>query len=241
MDYDRLLAPLDGFSETVRNFVRSGGLGLNVTVPFKQQACAIADQLSERAQRAGAVNTLTCMTGERLSGDNTDGAGLVRDLTHNQHVPLKGARILLLGAGGAARGVLGPLLEQKPVQLVLANRTASRAVELARMFSDQGLIRGCGFDDLGSTTYDLVINATSAGLDNQCPPIPHSAIGPNTFCYDMFYSEQPTAFVRLGRDRGAAHAVDGLGMLVEQAAESFHIWRGVKPDTAPVITGLRGG
>lgn len=241
ISYERLLAPLNEFKETVREFVAEGGLGMNVTVPFKQQAWAISDQLSDRAQRAGAVNTLTRMAGDKLSGDNTDGVGLVQDLTVNHRVPVTGARILLLGAGGAARGVLGPLLALHPAQLVVANRTADRAVELARLFVDLGLIRGCGFDELGPSAYDIIINATSAGLNDQVPPIARTAIGPDTFCYDMFYADQPTAFVRFAQERDAAAAVDGLGMLVEQAAESFYIWRGIRPETAPVIAALRRG
>ncbi len=240
MTYERLLAPLNEFEETVYGFVQSGGLGMNITVPFKQQAWAMSDQLSERANRAGAVNTLTRMADGKLSGDNTDGAGLVRDLRFNCQVPVRGARILLLGAGGAARGVLAPLLALHPAQLVVANRTAERAVELARLFVEQGLVRGCGFDELGHGAYDVIINATSAGLHDQVPPLPRAAIGRETFCYDMFYADEPTAFVRYGRERGAARAVDGLGMLVEQAAESFFIWRGIRPDTGPVIAALRG-
>ena len=241
MTYDRLLAPLNEFEKTVQDFVSSGGQGMNVTVPFKQQAWAISDQLSDRAQRAGAVNTLTCMADGKLSGDNTDGAGLVRDLTLNHRVSVAGSRVLILGAGGAARGVLAPLLSLHPARLVVANRTAERAVELARLFIDQGLVMGCGFERVGHEAFDLIINATSAGLHDQTPPLPRASIGQDTVCYDMFYADEPTAFVRLGLERGCALAIDGLGMLVEQAAESFSIWRGIMPDTAPVIHALRVG
>lgn len=239
--YEKLLAPLNEFEETVLAFIRSGGRGINVTVPFKQQAWAMAGVLSEKAQRAGAVNTLTLMADGNLSGDNTDGVGLVRDLVNNVGLKLNGCRILLVGAGGAARGVLAPLMEQHPALLVIANRTVSRAVELAVLFSDQGLVKGCGFDDLGSAPYDIIINATSAGLQKQLPPLPRTSIGPHTLCYDMMYADTPTDFVKYGEERGAARAVDGLGMLVEQAAESFFIWRGIRPETAPVIASLRAG
>ncbi|HFD81234.1 MAG TPA: shikimate dehydrogenase [Gammaproteobacteria bacterium] len=237
--YDALCVDTEIFAQAVAAFLIGGGSGLNVTVPFKAEAWEIADELSERARRAGAVNTLMIREDGSLFGDNTDGIGLVRDLTQNLGIALEGRSILLLGAGGAARGVLAPLLEQKPARLVIANRTPGRARELAEEFADLGNVSGCGFDELRGQRFDLVINATSAGLEDQVPPLPEGVIGPQSSCYDLMYGDEPTAFVRHARAQGAAHAFDGLGMLVEQAAESFRIWRGVMPETAPVIDKLR--
>jgi shikimate dehydrogenase len=197
--------------------------------------------LSERAQRAGAVNTLMVSANRGLFGDNTDGAGLIRDLTGNLQIAVSGRRVLMLGAGGAARGILAPLLDQKPSRLVIANRTVERAVELAGLFGDLGRVEGCGFDALRGERFDLVINATAAGLGGEVPDLPERVIDPETLCYDLMYGSEPTAFMRYATARGAADAHDGLGMLVEQAAESFRIWRGVLPHTAPVIAALRRG
>ncbi len=236
----RLVAP-GGFPAAVAAFLREeGGKGLNVTVPFKQDAWALADERSERAARAGAVNTLVVRTDGSLFGDTTDGVGLVRDLTGNLQLPLERKDILLLGAGGAVRGVLEPLLELRPQRLVIANRTASKAIELAQDFSPLGNIEGCGFADLEEQRFDLVINGTAAGLQGEVPAIPDSVLGSSSSGYDMMYGKEPTAFVRWCRERGAALAADGLGMLVEQAAESFYLWRGVRPETGPVISALRG-
>jgi shikimate dehydrogenase len=206
-------------------------------VPFKQQAWELADILSERAEPAGAVNTLMLKDGA-LYGDNTDGAGLVRDLTRNHDVVLKDKRILMLGAGGAARGVMLPLLEQKPVSLHIANRTVSRAQELVERFAEYGELSASGFDTLRDS-FDIIINATAAGLEGNVPPLPDGIVGEHCLCYDMMYSSEPTAFVRYCVERKAAKAIDGLGMLVEQAAESFYLWRGVMPNTQPVIEALR--
>lgn len=231
--YDAILAPLDGFAASVDAFVAAGGRGANVTVPFKEAAFRLATRLSARAERAGAVNTLSFADGAIL-GDNTDGAGLVADLVRNLKRDLAGARILLLGAGGAARGVAGPLLDLRPLALVIANRTAGRAEELARLF-DRNVV-GCGFEAV-EDRFDLVVNATAASLAGELPPLPPGAFAPDALAYDMMYGRD-TPFLAFARERGAATA-DGLGMLVEQAAEAFFVWRGVRPDTAPVIASLR--
>ena len=239
LQYTRLLGDPAGFEEEVRRFFREGGKGLNVTVPFKERACVLADHCTARALGAGAVNTLLPDGDGRLQGDNTDGVGLVRDLTVNQGYLLSGSRVLLLGAGGAARGVVHPLLDTGVESLVIANRTASRAVELAGAFPDGAPLRGCGLDELDREGFDLIINATSAGLDGRLPRIPDNILAPGGWVYDMMYASEPTAMVRWGQRHRASRAVDGLGMLVEQAAESFYLWRGVRPDTAPVIRSLR--
>ncbi|MFQ5643633.1 MAG: shikimate dehydrogenase [Thiogranum sp.] len=238
--YDALLVDTEGFAEAVADFVNNGGKGLNVTVPFKQEAWQIADRLSQRAQRAGAVNTLKAGDDGRLAGDNTDGTGLVRDLTDNLGLTLSDRRVLVLGAGGATRGILAPLLEQHPARLVIANRTVERAQQLTVEFADLGALQGCGFADLKGTRFDIVINATAAGLQGEVPALPGGVIDPDSCCYDLMYASEPTAFVRYARQLGVQAAFDGLGMLVEQAAESFRIWRGVLPETAPVIAALRG-
>ncbi|MDZ7811015.1 MAG: shikimate dehydrogenase [Arhodomonas sp.] len=239
MVYEKILVAEDGFAEAVAEFEAAGGLGLNVTVPFKGDAWALADNLSERAERARAVNTLI-ISDAGLYGDNTDGIGLVRDLRDNHGVPLAGARVLILGAGGAARGALPSLLEEGPAAVHIANRTADKAEQLAAAFADAGAVTGGGYDAL-TGGFEVVINATSAGLHGELPPLPDDLLAEGGACYDMVYADEPTAFVRWGRDHGAALAADGLGMLVEQAAESFLLWRGKRPETAPVIAALRHG
>lgn len=239
LEYTAILVEPGHFTGAVAEFHASGGKGLNITVPFKQEAWTLAARRSERAERAGAVNTLLLEASGEHFGDNTDGAGLVRDLLHNHGAILKGKRLLLVGAGGAARGVLEPLLDEQPALLVVANRTPGKAVELARLFCELGRVEGCGFADLEGQSFDLVINATAAGLSGTVPDLPASVVGAGTWCYDMMYADEPTAFVRWATARGAARALDGLGMLVEQAAESFYLWRGIRPDTAPVIAALR--
>lgn len=234
--YERLLAPLQGFAASVRDFIDSGGKGANVTLPFKLEAHALADRLTERARLAGAVNTLKFANGAIL-GDNTDGAGLVADINNNAGVALAGKRVLLLGAGGASRGALLPLLEQKPAELVLANRTYAKAQELAAQFTEYGPLAAAEYTALHGV-FDVVINATSASLDADVPPLPASAFGPATLAYDMMYGKQPTVFMEFAARRGAL-ARDGLGMLVEQAAEAFLLWRGVRPETADVFAELR--
>ncbi len=233
--YDRLLAPVDGFDAAVREFVAAGGRGANVTVPFKLDAFALADERSARADAAGAVNTLKFEAG-RIIGDNTDGVGLVRDIVAGAGVSVAGKRVLLLGAGGAARGVILPLLAEAPVELTIANRTVAKAEELVAQFAHAAL-NASRFEDL-SGTFDIVINATSASLSAELPPVPASAFAATTFAYDMMYGAQPTVFMQLAARHGAA-VRDGLGMLVEQAAEAFFVWRGVRPDTAPVYQWLR--
>jgi shikimate dehydrogenase len=240
LTYSRLEVPSDALAERVAEFFGAGGKGLNVTLPHKQAACLIARERTPRAEMAGAVNTLA-LRDEVLLGDNTDGAGLVADLTRNLAFDISGTRVLLLGAGGAARGVLGPLLEADPEYLEIANRNEERAVSLAREFSTLGTVHGCGFDAIANTTFDLVLNATSASLQDTIPPIPPGVIGPTTLCYDMAYGKGDTAFTRWSKSAGAGRAETGWGMLVEQAAESFLLWRGVKPATAPVIAAVKSG
>ena len=236
--YEAILVEEGGFPAAVERFRAEGGSGLNVTVPFKLDAWRLAGRRSERAERAGAVNTLY-WEGDTLVGENTDGIGLVTDLTHNHGVALEGRRILMLGGGGAVRGVLQPLLARAPASLFVANRTAARAEELATLFADLGPISGGGYDAVGEG-YDLIINGTAASLQGALPPIAPSVLGRGSFCYDMMYGAEPTPFLKWAMANGAVRAVDGLGMLVEQAAESFRIWRGVRPETAPVIEALRG-
>ncbi len=227
------------FAEAVQGFFAGGGRGLNITLPFKTEAFELAQVLSPRAQRAGAVNTLMRLDDGQLFGDNTDGAGLVRDLDVNLGWRIAGRRVLVLGAGGAVRGVLEPLLALGPGLLVVANRTVSRALDLAREFADLGPVRGCSFEALNGNHYDLVINATSAGLDGELPPLPAHLLSEHACCYDMLYGNEPTLFMRWAAGHTAWAVADGLGMLVEQAAESFALWRGVRPLTAPVIESLR--
>ncbi len=238
LTYEAILVPLDNFSDAVNNFRNQGGKGINITVPFKLEAWQLATERSERAERAGAVNTLS-IKDDNLIGDNTDGVGLVRDLTINHQVSIKDKRVLLLGAGGASRGVISPLIEQAPINITIANRTVSKAHELANVFDDLGAIHGCGFSDLAGENFDIIINATAAGLDGKVPELPKGIINKSTVCYDMMYSNKPTAFVRYTQQSGAEKSFDGLGMLVEQAAESFYIWRGVRPETLSVIEALR--
>lgn len=243
--YTRLLAPLDGFEASVRDFVGQGGKGLNVTVPFKLEAYALATELTPRARAAGAVNTLRFMqlpsTALSILGDNTDGVGLIRDITCNAGRSLQNTTILLLGAGGAARGVLLPLLAQHPARLIIANRTRARAQELAQQYADTATaIEVLDYADLSTQTgtVDLIVNATSSSLAASMPPLAPALLGPHTLAYDMMYGSQPSVFLQFATRHGAC-ARDGLGMLVEQAAESFHVWRGVRPDTANVLEALR--
>ena len=241
VEYTAIQAPLEGFESTVREFFERGGQGLNVTVPFKEQAWKLAEQRTARAQKAGAANTLYQDQDGALVADNTDGAGLVRDLRDNHRVTLAGARVLILGAGGAVRGVVGPILAQRPAAVTIANRTVARAETLVQLFSeDAGDTRldACGFEQ-PDAPYDVIINGTSASLQGDLPPVSEKVIGVDTVVYDMMYSLQTTTFNQWALDHGARHVFDGLGMLVEQAAESFRVWRGVMPETAPVIEQLR--
>jgi shikimate dehydrogenase len=236
LTYERLLAPTHAFIETASAFRARGGRGLNVTLPFKGEAFRFATQLSERARAAQAVNTLK-FEGNAISGDNTDGAGLVNDLARNFGYAVAGRRVLLLGAGGAARGVIKPLLEQEPARLVLANRTLGKAQLLAQSFGG-GLEAGT-YAALAGRQFDLVVNATSASLAGELPPLPPGVFAPGALAYDMVYGSDDTPFLGFARGEGAAALADGLGMLVEQAAESFFFWRGLRPDTAPVLKLLR--
>ncbi|MQU64190.1 shikimate dehydrogenase [Pseudomonas sp. FSL R10-1350] len=238
MQYDTLLAPLDDFGGSALAFFQQGR-GANVTVPFKEDAYRLANSLTARAQRAGAVNTLSKLADGTLLGDNTDGAGLVRDLTVNAGFSLKGKRILILGAGGAVRGALEPILAEGPASVTIANRTVEKAEVLVELFSDLGPVAASGFDWL-KEPVDLIINATSASLAGEVPPIASSLIEPGqTLCYDMMYGNAPTPFCLWASEHGAGHVMDGLGMLAEQAAEAFYLWRGVRPDTAPALAELR--
>ena len=238
IEYARLLGDMEDFNGDVRDFFARGGRGLNVTVPFKQRAWELVDELSEGARLAGAVNTITLLDSGKLKGDNTDGVGLVRDLRQNHGFDFNNASLLLIGAGGASRGVILPLLQQQPACLVIANRTAEKAVLLADLFSGRGDICGCGLHEIGNQQFDLIINATAAGLQGDVPAIPDTCLAPGGWSYDMMYGREPTAFVRWGEAHQAGKALDGIGMLVEQAAESFYIWRGVRPHTAAVIQQL---
>lgn len=242
MDYGRILGNLEDFAGDVRAFVAQGGRGLNVTVPFKEQAWSLLEDLSDHARRAGAVNTISVLDDGRLRGDNTDGVGLVRDVTENHGLTITGKRLLLLGAGGAARGILEPLLACAPAILIIANRTAQKAIDLAELaggWPASTTLQGCGFSELEGQQFDLILNATASGLSGQVPDIPDDCLAPGGSTYDLMYADTPTAFCRWGQARGAEQALDGLGMLVEQAAESFFIWRGVRPKTRPVINQLR--
>ena len=235
--YARCLAPLDAFAATVAALVQGGCRGANVTVPFKLEAAALCTRLSERAEAAGAVNTLV-FSGAAIEGDNTDGAGLVNDIVRNAGFSITGKRVLLLGAGGAARGAILPLLGQGPAQLVIANRTRATADALAARFAGPGrAVSACEFADLDGP-FELVVNATSASLGGAMPPVPGAVFGAATLALDMMYGDQPTPFMAFASERGAL-ARDGLGMLVEQAAEAFALWRGVRPDTASILAQLR--
>jgi shikimate dehydrogenase len=235
--YERIDATPQQFLAVARGFFAAGGRGLNVTLPHKQAASALCTHLTTRARQACAVNTLKAGDGGELLGDNTDGAGLVRDLEQNLGLAVGGRRLLLLGAGGAVRGVLGPLLERGPAEVVIANRTPERARQLAAQFAAGVPIRGCGLAQSGAD-FDLIINGTSASVTGELPALPPGIVRPGTVCYDMAYGHEDTVFVRWARAQGAARAVMGLGMLVEQAAESFLLWRGVRPQTAPVLATL---
>jgi shikimate dehydrogenase len=242
MSYERILAPLDGFITTVQDLIAKGYKGVNVTVPFKFEAYTLADERSSRALSAGAANTLL-FTGQRIAADNTDGAGLVRDIEQNLALPLAGKRVLLLGAGGAAEGVLQPILAANPASLVIANRTSEKAIAMAKKALQLSIgvpankVAGCAFSDLQAQQFDVVINATSAGLTDTALPLPNTVFADGCLAYDMMYGRE-TPFMVQARANGARVA-DGLGMLVEQAAEAFYLWRGVRPETQSVIKGIR--
>ncbi|HEB93602.1 MAG TPA: shikimate dehydrogenase [Gammaproteobacteria bacterium] len=244
IEYSAIQVDPGGFEQAVGNFFANGGMGLNITVPFKQTAWKLVHEHGPEAEHAGAVNTLLHDSNGHFIGRNTDGIGLVRDILQNHHGKIEGQRVLLVGAGGAARGVLQPLLAERPQRLVIANRSPARGVKLARDFagiSGTGQLYGGGFPDLGGETFDLIINASAASLHGEVPPLPDGILADGGWCYDMMYGAEPTPFVRWGLEHGAGLSLDGLGMLVEQAAESFYLWRGVRPDTTPVISEIRAG
>jgi len=238
LSYEAILAPLDGFAAAVGDFVAGGGKGANVTLPFKEEAFALCIRRSARAEQARAVNTLA-FVGNEIIGDNTDGAGLVRDIEVNLGFALAGKRALLLGAGGAGRGVIAPLLACRPQSLFIANRSASKAEALARQFADLAAVDAGDFAKTAGRQFDAVINATSASLAGEALLLPTGIFAAGSLAYDMMYGKGETPFLALARAQGAAQLADGLGMLVEQAAEAFLIWRGVRPDGAPVLAALR--
>ena len=240
IEYTRIEAPLDGFLASLRAFGDSGGRGVNVTAPFKLQAFAAASQRSPRAMQAGAANALRLLPGGGIAADNFDGIGLIADLQRNLGLALAGQRVLLLGAGGAARGALHPLLAERPALLVIANRTAAKARALAAEASASAGPRpsGCGEDELEGCSFDVVINATSASQSGAAPAIPPQVFAPGGLAYDMVYGRGLTPFLRLAQQAGVTRLADGVGMLIEQAAEAFAWWRGVRPDTRRVITEL---
>lgn len=239
VEYSSILAPTDAFAAAVASFRANGGKGANVTLPFKEEAYAISNEFSDRARVAGAVNTLL-FSNSGIAGDNTDGCGLTRDLALNQQFDIRGRRVLLLGAGGAARGILLPLLEERPASLLIVNRSIEKARGLVKLLpgNRNEVVAACGYDELDGHNFDLVINATSAGLTDTALPLPGRLFSSGSLAYELMYGRE-TAFLRQARSGGAARLSDGLGMLVEQAAESFYLWRGVRPRTAPVLAELR--
>ena len=240
IDYGKLLGPLGEFSATVDAFRASGGRGMNVTAPFKLEAFAYATDLAPSAQMAGAVNAMK-FEGDRVYAENFDGVGLVRDLVHNLGCPLQGRRVLILGAGGATRGALLPLLAEQPAQLVIVNRTVAKAQELAALAqqhqSGQVPVQGLGYDAVQGA-FDVVLNASSSSLTGELPPVPASVFAPGCLAYDLTYGKGLTPFLQLAQQAGVTRLADGVGMLAEQAAEAFAWWRGVRPDTAAVIAQL---
>ncbi|HTN91962.1 MAG TPA: shikimate dehydrogenase [Sorangium sp.] len=241
MVYGAILGELDGFVAGVRAFQESGGKGMNITMPFKLEAFAMADELTPRGRAAGAINMFTFRADGTILGDNTDGFGILRDITHNLGRALEGARVLLLGAGGAVRGTLLPLFDERPAEIFIANRTASKAVELAAEFGAQAgavTLAGGGFVDIAGR-FDVIINGSASSMTNDVPPLPAGVWDRGSLAYDMAYKKEPTAFVQAARAAGVGQTADGLGMVVEQGAESFTLWRGIRPDTAPVIAALR--
>lgn len=237
LEYTRLLAPVDGFVATLKQFQQQGGYGVNITSPFKREAADWVEVLTERAAEARAVNTILFRPDGVRVGDNTDGVGLVTDLTRYFKAPLNGKRILLLGAGGAAQGVLGPLLRERPLSLTISNRTVDKAEVLAESFSQVGPINACHWTELRNGIFDIIINATSASLQDEKLNLPNSLLNSNVLCYDMVYGKGVTPFLQWANAQNAI-CLDGLGMLVEQAAESFYIWHHIKPNTKPVLLGL---
>ena len=241
MEYRAIDVPAEQFENTLKAFIDEGGRGLNCTVPLKEIAFRATHILTDRARRSGAVNTLKILENGQLWGDNTDGVGLYRDLTRNLELKLRGKRILILGAGGATRGIVEPLLLEHPDSLCIANRTVERAEKIADDFSAFGDLRAVGFDELAGSSFDLILNGTSASLSGALPPLPWGLLAEGGSCYDLAYGKEPTPFVLWGREQHAIISADGIGMLVEQAAEAFLIWRGIFPETVSVIEDLAQG
>ena len=239
LSYEKQLVALDGFEQAVVDFANAGGKGLNITVPFKEKAYQLAHRLSKRARQAGAVNTLIIHGIDDIEGDNTDGRGMINDIRKNLGWTIENKTILVLGAGGAVRGILGPLLAENPDKVFISNRTASKAQQLALAFSNDGDIEAQTYENLPHHAFDMIINGTSASLDGHVPPVPTACVNRITHCYDMMYSQEPTVFLAWAKKQGAQQLADGLGMLIEQAAEAFRLWRGVKPDTQRLIEKLR--
>ena len=238
MTYTKQLVAEGEFAAAAAEFFAKGGKGLNITVPFKLDAYRFAAHLTPRARRAGAVNTLAVQTDGSILGDNTDGIGMIHDM-HNLGWELHNKRVLILGAGGAVRGILQPLLEQEPESLAIVNRTHDKAERLANSFHDLGDVRALKLEELAGKQFDLVINGTSASLHGELPPLPDDLLAPGACCYDMMYGAEPTVFLQWAQDHGAAGVADGLGMLVGQAAEAFYLWRQIRPEVVPVITAMR--
>lgn len=236
LHYNAQDVPAEQFAAAVAAFFADGGKGLNCTIPLKELAWAYAEVKTERAQLSKAVNTLALQADGSVLGDNTDGIGLVTDLVHNHGIALIASRVLVLGAGGASRGIIAPLLEQSVHSVTIANRTVDKSMQLAAEFAHKGAVTGCGFSELAGQTFDLIINATASSLTGELPPLPAGLLAAQGSCYDLAYGNDKTVFVRWGEDQHAHKSVDGLGMLVEQAAVAFALWRGVHPDTQAVIT-----
>lgn len=238
MHYTRQLVNDGEFEKAAQDFFAQGGKGLNITVPFKLNAFEFAQKRTPRAERAGAVNTLALLGNGTILGDNTDGIGMIHDM-HNLGWEIEGKRVLILGAGGAVRGILQPLLEEQPARVTISNRTFSKAEELAKNFLDLGDIQAKAFEQLQNDNFDIVINGTSASLHGELPPLPEKLLAANASCYDMMYGAEPTVFLQWAKNHGATQIADGLGMLIGQAAEAFYLWRQIRPEVVPVITSLR--
>ncbi len=239
LNYQAIEVPVENFSDFVISFANQKGKGLNITVPFKENAFSLCTILTQRAEVSGSVNTIWFDEQSNIYGDTTDGKGLINDLKINYGLDIKNKSVLILGAGGSVKAILEPLCEENPDRIIIANRTVSRAEDLSRSFSNKGNIKACSYDDIPSSSYDLIINGTSLSLNGQLPSISASTINNNTYCYDLMYSDTETVFMKWANEQGALKVMDGLGMLVEQAAEAFFIWHGVMPDTASVIKSLR--
>ncbi|WP_039918009.1 shikimate dehydrogenase [Cellvibrio mixtus] len=238
MHYTKQLVNEGEFEKAAQDFFAQGGKGLNITVPFKLNAFEFAQKRTARAERAGAINTLAVLSDGTILGDNTDGIGMIHDM-HNLGWEIQGKRVLILGAGGAVRGILQPLLEEQPARITIANRTLSKAEELAKNFLDLGDIHAKAFEQLHGDSFDIVINGTSASLQGELPPLPEKLLAANASCYDMMYGAEPTIFLQWAKTHGATQIADGLGMLIGQAAEAFYLWRQIRPEVVPVITSLR--